>query len=82
VVTNAGANHLSVYEPMKRGSKLRWSAAPVVRGSFAPEEIFQDVNGCNKQEGGAKGIAIHQDSIAVCSPEDGIKIYQFRENMP
>jgi hypothetical protein len=30
-------------------------------------------------EGGPKGVAIHQNNLAVCSPQIGVKIYSFRE---
>lgn len=81
VVTNAGANYFSVYEPKRRYSKMRWSQSPVLQKIVGPDNIFQEVNARNKMEGGPKGIAIHKNSLAVCSPEHGIKIYSFRENL-
>jgi DNA-binding beta-propeller fold protein YncE len=79
VVTNAGANYFSVYEPMPRNYKMRWSPSPVLEKSVGLESLFIEVNGRNKMEGGPKGIAIHKNSIAVCNPEYGVKIYSFRE---
>jgi hypothetical protein len=32
-------------------------------------------------EGGPKGVAVYNNSLAVCSPEIGVKIYAFREAM-
>ena len=81
VVTNAGANYFSVYEPKRRFSKMRWSQSPVLQKIVGPDSIFQEVNARNKMEGGPKGVAIHKNSLAVCSPEHGIKIYSFRENI-
>lgn len=81
VVTNAGANYFSIYEPQRRYSKMRWSQSPVLQKIVGPDSIFQAVNARNKMEGGPKGIAIHKNSLAVCSPEHGIKIYTLRENL-
>jgi DNA-binding beta-propeller fold protein YncE len=80
VVTNAGANYFSVYQPESHYSKTRWSQSPVVQKALGPEVIFKEVNARNKMEGGPKGVAIHRNSLAVCSPEHGVKIYCFREN--
>jgi 6-phosphogluconolactonase (cycloisomerase 2 family) len=82
VVTNAGANYFSVYRPEPQGRKMRWSQAPVLRQTLGPENIFREVNAANKMEGGPKGIAISEDLLAVCSPEQGIKIYPLRESTP
>lgn len=79
VVTNAGANYFSVYEPTRRGLNMRWSQSSVVKKIVGPDIVFGKVNARNKMEGGPKGIAIHQDSLAICSPEHGVKIYSFRE---
>jgi DNA-binding beta-propeller fold protein YncE len=81
VVTNAGANYFSIYEPKKHRSSMRWSQSPVLKKIVGPDSIFQEVNARNKMEGGPKGVAIHKNSLAVCSPEHGIKIYSFRENL-
>ena len=79
VVTNAGANYFSVYAP-QRGFKLQyWSQSAVVQKTVGPDSIFREVNARNKMEGGAKGVAIHKNSLAICSPEHGVKIYSFRE---
>jgi hypothetical protein len=43
------------------------------------EDAFREVNAGNKMEGGPKGIATHGNTIAVSSPEIGIKLYSFRE---
>jgi DNA-binding beta-propeller fold protein YncE len=81
VVTNAGANYFSVYQPKRDGSKVRWSQSPVLQKTVGPDEIFKEVNARNKMEGGPKGVAIHKNSLAVCSPEYGVKIYSFHENL-
>jgi DNA-binding beta-propeller fold protein YncE len=79
VVTNAGANYFSVYEPARHFFKTRWSQSPVMRKVIGPEDAFKKVNARNKMEGGPKGIAVHQNSLAICSPEHGVRIYSFRE---
>jgi DNA-binding beta-propeller fold protein YncE len=81
VVTNAGANYFSVYEPQSRNFRMRWSQSPVVQQTVGPDRIFKEVNARNKMEGGPKGVAIHKSSLAICSPEHGIKIYSFRERL-
>jgi DNA-binding beta-propeller fold protein YncE len=81
VVTNAGANYFSVYQPQGRGGAMRWTQSPVLQQIIGPDEIFREVNARNKMEGGPKGIAIHENSLAICSPEHGVKIYSFRENL-
>jgi 6-phosphogluconolactonase (cycloisomerase 2 family) len=79
VVTNAGANYFSVYRPEQRDGELRWSQSPVLQKAIGPEKVFREVNAANKMEGGPKGVAVSNNSLAVCSPELGIKIYSFRE---
>ena len=78
-VSNAGANYFSVYEPKMQSYKMRWSQSPMVRKTVGPDDIFKEVNARNKMEGGPKGLAIHKNSLAFCSPEHGVKIYSFRE---
>ncbi len=80
VVTNAGANYFSVYEPKRRNLKMRWSQSPVSKTIVGPDPIFEEVNARNKMEGGPKGVAIHKNTLAICSPEHGIKIYSFHEH--
>lgn len=79
VVTNAGANYFSAYAPTKGFWNMRWSQSPVARQIVGPDVLFREVNAQNKMEGGPKGIAIHQNTLAVCSPEYGVKIYSLRE---
>jgi DNA-binding beta-propeller fold protein YncE len=79
VVTSAGANYFSVYESVRGWFGTRWSRSPVLRQIVGPDDVFQEVNSRNKQEGGPKGVAVHKNHIAVCSPEHGIRIYSFRE---
>ena len=81
VVTNAGANYISVYEPQSHNFRMRWSQSPIARKTVGPDRIFKEVNARNKMEGGPKGIAIHNRSLAICSPEYGIKIFAFRESL-
>lgn len=81
VVTNAGANYFSFYQPERHYSKTRWSQSPVVQKTLGPDVIFKEVNARNKMEGGPKGVAIHRNSLAICSPEYGVKIYRFHENL-
>lgn len=79
VVTNAGANYFCVYQPKRRTFKMRWSQSPKVRVTVGTDEAFSEVNMANKMEGGPKGVAIDKDSLAICSPQIGVKIYTFRE---
>ena len=79
VVTNAGANYFTVYEPRRHILGMRWSQSPVSQTIVGPDHEFREVNARNKMEGGPKGVAIHENSLAICSPEYGIKIYSFRE---
>jgi DNA-binding beta-propeller fold protein YncE len=80
VVTNAGANYFSVYQPEGHGPKMRWSQSPVLQRILGPDSIFSQINSFDKMEGGPKGVAIHKNNLAVCSPGYGIRIYSFREN--
>ncbi|MGH7994268.1 MAG: beta-propeller fold lactonase family protein, partial [Limisphaerales bacterium] len=80
VVTPAGANYFCVYEPARHKYGLQWSQSPVLQITFGPDDIFKEVN-VNTQEGGPKGIAIHSSSLAICSPESGVKIYSFHERV-
>jgi len=79
VVSNAGANFFAVYRPQRRPFGTRWSQTPVARVIAHDDVTFQEVNTANKMEGGPKGVAIHQNSLAVCSPQIGVKIYSFHE---
>ena len=79
IVTNAGANYFSVYGPRRRYFGMQWSQAPVSRVIAHDDAAFQEVNTANKMEGGPKGVAIHNNNLAVCSPQIGVKIYSFRE---
>jgi DNA-binding beta-propeller fold protein YncE len=79
VVTNAGGNFFSVYEPRRSHFGLRWNQMPSVQTIVGDETTFRAVNAHNKMEGGPKGLAVHGNNIAVCSPEIGIKIYSFQE---
>jgi DNA-binding beta-propeller fold protein YncE len=79
VVTNAGANYFSIYEPKRQNFKMRWSQSPVLQKTVGPDSVFKEVNTRNKMEGGSKGITIHRSTLAICSPDHGVKIYSFRE---
>src|SRR5262249_6364939 len=79
IVTNAGANYFSAYGPRRPHFGLRWSQSPVAQVILHDAETFQEINTANKMEGGPKGVAIHENNLAVCSPQIGVKIYSFRE---
>jgi hypothetical protein len=79
VVTNAGANYFSVYEPRRHTLGMRWSQSPMSQTVVGPDQAFRAVNSRNRMEGGPKGVAVHKNHLAICSPEWGIKIYSFRE---
>jgi 6-phosphogluconolactonase (cycloisomerase 2 family) len=80
VVTSSGANYFSVYRPERRGFRMQWSQSPVSRNAVAPDNVFRQLNAHNKMEGGPKGVAVHKNNLAVCCPEQGIRIYTFRES--
>ncbi|HVQ36919.1 MAG TPA: beta-propeller fold lactonase family protein [Pyrinomonadaceae bacterium] len=80
-VTNAGANYFSVYGLKLRNFKLQWSHSPVTQKTMGPEDVFREINARNKMEGGPKGLAIHKNTLAVCSPNNGVRIYSFRERL-
>jgi DNA-binding beta-propeller fold protein YncE len=82
VVTNSGANYFSVYAQTLGVLNLGWSQSPIAQKIVGPDALFQRVNARNKMEGGPKGIAIHQNSLAICSPEHGVKIYSYRFRNP
>ena len=79
VVTNAGANYFSAYQPSTRQSRTLWSEPAVLQQRVNNEDAFMEVNCRNKMEGGPKGIAVHDRTLAVCCPEFGIKVYSYRE---
>jgi 6-phosphogluconolactonase (cycloisomerase 2 family) len=83
VVTNSGANYFNVYAPESYFVKRRWRgrAPAMMKIPFAPDGLFHDINTQNRQEGGPKGVAIHKNTLAVCSPEIGVKIYYCRERL-
>ena len=80
VVTNAGANYLSIYRITDRWFAKKPMVEPVMKLMVNDESVFRAVNAKNKMEGGPKGLAIHGRELAVCSPEFGIKIYTYREH--
>ena len=82
IVTNAGANYFNVYKPTRHYLGLRWSQSPMMQVIVHDDDVFRKVNMANKMEGGPKGVAIHGNDLAVCSPQIGIKIYSFFEGLP
>ena len=79
VMTNAGANYIKVYRLTSTGSERRLVVEPVLKMAVNDQAAFMEVNSQNKMEGGPKGLAVHGNELAVCSPEIGIKIYRFQE---
>ena len=79
VVTSAGANYFGAYKPKRSFFGTQWSQTSASRTIAGPEDVFREVNSLNKMEGGPKGIAIHQDLLAICSAQFGLNIYRFRE---
>ena len=75
VVTNAGANCFSVFAPTKVDGRTQWSRLPDGEQVVGSESGFRAVNAANTMEGGPKGIAIHRDTLAVCSPQHGVLLY-------
>ena len=75
VVTNAGANYFTAYQPDRGYFGARWAQSPCCKMAVASDSDFRKTNDENAMEGGPKGIAIHQNQVAVCSPEIGIKIF-------
>jgi 6-phosphogluconolactonase (cycloisomerase 2 family) len=78
IATSAGANYFTVYRTSR--SFFQKSAEPEVvhKQLVADDSVFRAVNEKNKMEGGPKGIAVHKHTLAICSPEIGIKLYSFR----
>jgi hypothetical protein len=79
IVTNAGANYFCAYAPKRRWFGRQWSQVPGSQVIVQGEDSFREVNAANKMEGGPKGVVINRSTLAVCSPEIGVKIYSFRE---
>lgn len=75
VVTNAGANFFSVFAPTRIAGRTQWSLLPEGQQVVGSESGFREINAANKMEGGPKGIAIHRDTLAVCSPQHGVLLY-------
>jgi DNA-binding beta-propeller fold protein YncE len=80
VVTNAGGNFFRAYGPSRGRLRMNWNRPTSSQISVGEDSVFQGVNAENKMEGGPKGLAVHGNKIAVCSPEFGIKIYSFQED--
>jgi hypothetical protein len=79
IVTNAGANYFGVYAPRPYYFGMQWSDSATAQVIAHDEEEFQVANVANKMEGGPKGVAIHGNNLAICSPQIGVKIYSFLE---
>jgi DNA-binding beta-propeller fold protein YncE len=75
VVTNAGANCFSVFAPTTIDGRTQWPLLPGGEQVVGSESGFRAINAANKMEGGPKGIAIHRDTLAVCSPQHGVLLY-------
>ena len=74
-MTNAGANFFSVFAPMHVDGRMQWSLLPGGQRVVGSESGFREINAANKMEGGPKGIAVHRDTLAVCSPQHGVLLY-------
>jgi len=79
IVTNAGANYVLGFEPVASHSARRWLGSPTLQHMVGADDAFRQVNMDNKAEGGPKGIAVHGNSLAICSPQIGINIYALKE---
>jgi DNA-binding beta-propeller fold protein YncE len=79
IVTNAGANYFGAYAPKRRWFCTQWSQVPESQVVVHDDDSFQEVNMANKMEGGPKGVATNKNTLAVCSPQIGVKIYSFHE---
>ncbi len=75
LVTNAGANYFSVFLPAPGASGSEWSKLPAARHLVGSESGFRQINSANKMEGGPKGIAVWGRTVALCCPQDGVKMY-------
>lgn len=76
-VTSAGSPYVNVYAAIADRQMPRWSSTSVHRFLFCPVDIFEPINSESPRQGGGKGIAIHGDALAICSPEMGFKIYKY-----
>ena len=74
-VTSAGANYFTVFTPTKLGERMQWTPLPGGQQVVGSESGFRAINAANKMVGGPKGIAIHRDTLAVCSPQHGVLLY-------
>lgn len=77
IVTNAGGNYFTVYEPTSGLIRRRWSDRHSLKQPVGNEECFRLVNSTNQMEGGPKGVATSGNELALCSPEFGIEIYAY-----
>ena len=55
-------------------SGVRWSRSPVLQKPVGPDAASHAVNVRSKMAGRPKGIAVHGRTLAICSPEHGVKI--------
>jgi hypothetical protein len=76
IVTNAGGNFFSVYEPRRCHFGLKWNHLPPHKRLLV---TTKPANALNKMEGCPKGLAVHGNTIAACSPEIRIKLYSFQK---
>ena len=71
---------LCAYAPVRGWfGRSGWSQTPAAQVMVHDDDAFREVNTADKMEGRPKGIAIHGNTVAVCSPQIGVKIYAFRE---
>jgi DNA-binding beta-propeller fold protein YncE len=79
VVTNAGANYITVYPAGRQGWRSTWLVSRGFQHVVGNDETFRGVNSENRMEGGPKGVAIRGNILAICNPEFGVEIYSIFE---
>ena len=77
VVTSAGANTIGIYAAEPEPDGGRWTQSSIASVQYLPRDVFDAVNQANPMEGGGKGVAAFDGEIAVCSPEVGVRIYDY-----
>jgi hypothetical protein len=59
----------------RSAARTQWSRLADGEQVVGSESGFRAINATNAMEGGPKGIAIHRDTLAVCSPQHGVLLY-------
>jgi len=83
ILTNAGANYLNIYrcdDGSRPDDERTWSGTPTQQVLAGYESVFAAVNTCSNVEGGPKGVAIDQTTLAVVRTLVGLNLVPYTEN--